>query len=149
MRKNIIKLSEEDIRNIIKESVNKILTEELSTQDTIQELEDIVGYRFDESEPVSFIDDFYNLLINITQYDYNENNGLSNDFLDYRDTKGLHIQDIEHYIPILRQTLDECMRNLYQQLQQQMEEGNNILNKCVRLITQVKQNQKPKPYDMQ
>lgn len=145
MKRNQIKLSEQELRDILKESIHKILSEDnsqKSDEQIIKEIENIIGYHFFDDDPSSFADDFSRFFIELAQYKYDmQTKGESiyeGDFdQDYT------VEQLFPYVELLRKALQNHLAKLYQKFQQDLQKSNESLNNCVEAYARYKRGEEP------
>ena len=139
MKKSVIRLTEQDIRNMIREAVENILCDDTNNDNSlsIPQLEDWVGYSFDPEDPSSFINDFYMCFMDVISNARDRENGIEPTAIsDYED---LTVEQLEPYIPVLRKAAEESLQKLFLEYKKKVEESYQILNKCEILLNQYKQ----------
>lgn len=145
MKRNQIKLSEQELRTILKESIYKILSEDnsqKSDEQIIKEIENIIGYHFFEDDPSSFAYDFSTFFIELAQYKFDmETKGESiyeGDFdQDYT------VEQLFPYVELLRKALQNHLIKIYQKFQQDIQKSNECLDKCVDAFARYKRGEEP------
>lgn len=146
MKRNQIKLSEQELRNILKESIYKILSEDnsqKSDEQIIKEIEDLIGYHFFEDEPLRFVEGFTSFFMDLVQYKFEmETTGES--FYEGDFDQNHSVEQTYEYIEPLRKALQNHLTKLYQKIQQDIQNSNDYLNKCVETYVKYKRGEDPR-----
>ena len=128
-------ISDQDIRNIIREAVQNILTD--NNNPSIEQIEELVGYRFYEDDPLSFIEDFEHCFMDVVENQTIKQRG-ETPFIK-SDYDNLTVEQLEPYIPFLRKQCEQSLQKLFLEYKQKMEQSYKLLDNCVRALQQYKQ----------
>ena len=134
-----MKLNETKIKQIVNESIKKILKENVDgvSMDTI---ENIVGYSYDHDEPYRFAFDFKMMVEDVLNNEAYKKKYPGDPFYEKSDYPDCNPELIGEYIETYRTQMNNDMMTIYNNLKEKQIEANEMLDQCVNLFTQYKQN---------
>ena len=129
------------IKNIIKESIRRVLKENLDNS-SWEELIDIIGYNYYEDEPEHILPDFQYMVDDVLTNAYNKKNKDTSLFdTDYPECNP---ENIGKYIEMMRTHVNNDFMQLYNQLKEKQVHANEILDNCTKQFVNFKQGKNPK-----
>lgn len=134
-----MKLNETKIKQIVNETIKKVLKENTENA-SIETVEDIVGYSYDPDEPYRFAFDFKMMVEDVLGNEAFKKKYPGDQFYDRTDYPDCNPEMIGEYIEIYRTQMNNDMMTIYNNLKEKQIEANEMLDQCVNLYTQYKQN---------
>lgn len=137
--KMFMNINESKLRQIVNESIRKVLNE--NTDNTSMEtIENIVGYSYDQDEPYRFAFDFKMMVEDVLSNEAFKKKYPGDSFYNRTDYPDCNPELIGEYIEIYRKQMNNDMMTIYNNLKEKQIEANEMLDQCVNLYTQYKQN---------
>lgn len=137
--KMFMNINESKIRQIVNESIRKVLKENTENV-SMETIEDIVGYSYDQDEPYRFAFDFKMMVEDVLKTEMNKKKHPGDPFYDGTDYPDCNPELIGKYIEIYRTQMNNDIMTIYNNLKEKQIEANEMLDQCVNLYTQYKQN---------
>jgi len=134
-----MELNETKIKQIVNETIKKVLKENTENV-SMKTIENIVGYSYDHDEPYRFAFDFNMMVEDVLKREMNKKKHPGDPFYDSTDYPDCNPELIGKYIEIYRTQMNNDMMTIYNNLKEKQIEANEILDQCVNLYTQYKQN---------
>ena len=135
-----MKLNETKIKQIVNESIKKVLKENADNI-SMETIEDIVDYSYDPDEPYHFAYYFKMMVESVLENEaFKKKYPDSHPFFGKTDYPDCNPELIGEYIETYRTQMNNDMMTIYNNLKEKQIEANEMLDQCVNLYTQYKQN---------
>lgn len=134
-----MKLNENKIKQIVNETIKKVLKENTENV-SMETIEDITNYSYDPDKPYDFAFDFKMMVEDVLGNEAFKKKYPGDPFYDRTDYPDCNPELIGEYIEIYRTQMNNDMMTIYNNLKEKQIEANEMLDQCVNLYTQYKQN---------
>lgn len=134
-----MKLNESKLKQIVNESIKKILKENIDNV-SMETIEDVTNYSYDPDEPYGFAYYFKAMVEDVLKTEMNKKKYPGDPFYDRTDYPDCNPELIGEYIEIYRTQMNNDMMTIYNNLKEKQIEANEMLDQCINLYTQYKQN---------
>ena len=138
MKKNMI-ISESKLKQIVNETIKKVLKENTENV-SMETIENIIDYSYDPDEPYRFAFDFKMMVEDVLSNEMNKKKHPGDPFYNETDYPDCNPELIGEYIETYRTQMNNDMMTIYNNLKEKQIEANEMLDQCVNLYTQYKQN---------
>ena len=134
-----IKLTENKLKQIVAESVKKVLRENYNEEDAIRELEAVIGFTYSKTEPVEFAEEFESALYFSLSAD---------EFLrkypdeDYENEYDFDYNKIEEYATAVWNQSKKDYEEIAQKIANEYKATYEALESCVKMLNDFKAGRK-------
>lgn len=137
--KMFMNINESKIRQIVNESIRKVLKENTENV-SMETIENIIDYSYDPDEPYRFAFDFKMMVEDVLNNEAYKKKYPGDPFYEKSDYPDCNPELIGEYIETYRTQMNNDMMTIYNNLKEKQIEANEMLDQCVNLFTQYKQN---------